>query len=214
MDVWTNRKRRFFRITNSPTTSSDNDPKIIPQRGCCFLQRKLILYFIRQANLNSRQCLLIISCQASSFISAGFFSSNAFDGIHPNLPPTEIADTIKLLNIELDCWHLHVDMALILIVATNWYALIPIVVSPNRYALIPTIGTTQRKDRREEEMRYSEVKKANTQWTWFHRSNISCVCPRKKGIKTLKEYNEKHSHLSLRRLQVLWWSPRTVNPYD
>jgi len=41
------------------------------------------------------------------------------DGVHPNLPPAEIDDTIELLNIKLDCRYLHVDLALLPIVATN-----------------------------------------------------------------------------------------------
>jgi len=35
------------------------------------------------------------------------------DGVHPNLPPAKIDDTIELLNIKLDRRHLHVDLALI-----------------------------------------------------------------------------------------------------
>jgi len=27
------------------------------------------------------------------------------------------------------------------------------------------------------------------------------------------EYNKKHLHHLLRRLQTLWWPPRTTNPY-
>ena len=38
------------------------------------------------------------------------------DDIHTNLLPTEIDDTIELLNIELDRRHLHVDLTLIPIV--------------------------------------------------------------------------------------------------
>jgi len=38
------------------------------------------------------------------------------DGIHPNLSPAKIDDTIELLNIELDRRHLHIDFALIPIV--------------------------------------------------------------------------------------------------
>jgi len=41
------------------------------------------------------------------------------DGVYPNLPHAEIDDTIKLLNIELDCRHLHVALSLMPIVATN-----------------------------------------------------------------------------------------------
>jgi len=49
------------------------------------------------------------------------------DGVHPNLPRAEIDDIIELLNIELDCKYLHIDLTLIPIIATNRYALIPIV---------------------------------------------------------------------------------------
>ena len=49
------------------------------------------------------------------------------DNVHPNLSPAEIDDTIELLNIELDRRHLQVDLALILIVESNLYALILIV---------------------------------------------------------------------------------------
>jgi len=41
------------------------------------------------------------------------------------------------------------------------------------------------------------------------------VCVHEKRGETLLnfEYNKKHLHFSLRRLQALRWSPITVNPY-
>jgi len=65
------------------------------------------------------------SYQVSFFMFLGFSPSRVMlsltrsgsNGVHPNLPPAEIDDTIKLLNIELDCRHLHVDLTLIPIVA-------------------------------------------------------------------------------------------------
>jgi len=38
------------------------------------------------------------------------------DGVHPNLLPVEIDDTIEILNIKLDRKHLYVDLTLILII--------------------------------------------------------------------------------------------------
>jgi len=56
-----------------------------------------------------------------------FFSSSIFfqpalghNGVHPNLPPAEIYDTIELLNIELDCRHFHVNLALIPIIVKQF----------------------------------------------------------------------------------------------
>jgi len=55
------------------------------------------------------------------------------DNVHPNLLSAEIDDTIKLLNIELDRRHLHVDLALIPMIENNsLYALILIVVNSGR----------------------------------------------------------------------------------
>ena len=53
------RKRRCFRINDSPTTSSNSGLKSFPQWWCCFLHRKLIRHFVRQAKLNSHQGFLI-----------------------------------------------------------------------------------------------------------------------------------------------------------
>jgi len=41
------------------------------------------------------------------------------DGVHPNLSSAEIDDTIELLNIELDCRHLQVNIAIIPIVVIS-----------------------------------------------------------------------------------------------
>jgi len=57
--------------------------------------------------------------QAYSLFRVVLSSTQFWDGVYPNLSPTAIDDTIELLNIELDCRHLYIDMTLTLIVATN-----------------------------------------------------------------------------------------------
>ena len=72
------KKEAASESTDSPTTSSDNNPEVAPTMQMLFSSKKLIQNFIRQAKLNSHQGLLIQLLQASSFISAGFFLSSAF----------------------------------------------------------------------------------------------------------------------------------------
>ena len=98
--------------------------KSLPQWGCCFLRRKLIQHFVRQAKLNSHQGFLaqlvkfLLSCLEAFSLSLVMLSSTRYGSgwLYSNLPPAEIDDTIELLNIEFDRRHLHFDLALISIV--------------------------------------------------------------------------------------------------
>jgi len=109
--------------------------KSLPQRGCCFLYRKLIQHFVRQAKLNRCQGFLI-QLLPNFFISWGLFSLSSsafFNPLWVRMTFILIFHLLKLMTPS-NFW-ISKLIADIFTLSLLWYQLL----WNNLYALIPIV---------------------------------------------------------------------------